>query len=509
MPRAVLVATLLIVSSTAAFAQEASILHITAVLVDAAGTATPVPRHALLISDEPPTTAPRRVLTGLDGTANVRMRPGTYTIESDEPVVFFGTAYHWTRHIVITAGQDATLELTTGNAEIEAAATTAASAPPRDVDPVFLVPRWQNSIFAIWTPTARASAFLIDQDGLIATNQRVVRDATSVEVQLSPAVKVAARVLEADAKRDVAVLRIDPALVASVKPIPIGCGDTAKPAAGSQELFAIGAPFRGSKRMTERSDTLEFRLPSGSEGGPVFTASGDVIGLTSVASNFVRMDAVCEVVAAAQKKAKGAAVPAAARLPVESSRPFPAAALKEAVQHRAGSLNPYAMAASDFDVTFITPLQVYAARSRPEMQRGRDFGNWSEYMSEIPPVLAIRATPKMVESFWTTMGRVAARAQGLDLPPFKHVKTGFARMQVFCGDAEVTPIHPFVVEQPISEREAVDEGLYVFDPAALGPHCGAVTLVLFSEKEPGKADTRTVDPRTLAQIWQDFAPYRD
>jgi hypothetical protein len=50
----------------------------------------------------------------------------------------------------------------------------------------------------------------------------------------------------------------------------------------------------------------------------------------------------------------------------------------------------------------------------------------------------------------------------------------------------------------------VHEGLYVFDPAALGPQCGTVTLVLYSEKEPEKADTRVVDPKLLQQIWRDF-----
>ena len=41
-------------------------------------------------------------------------------------------------------------------------------------------------------------------------------------------------------------------------------------------------------------------------------------------------------------------------------------------------------------------------------------------------------------------------------------------MRAFCGDTEVTPIHPFVVEHCLSETEAIIEGLYVFDPAALG-----------------------------------------
>ena len=34
------------------------------------------------------------------------------------------------------------------------------------------------------------------------------------------------------------------------------------------------------------------------------------------------------------------------------------------------------------------------------------------------------------------------------------------------------------------------------------------SLLLYSEKEQAKADTRVVDPRVLEQIWQEFAPYR-
>ena len=137
-----------------------------------------------------------------------------------------------------------------------------------------------------------------------------------------------------------------------------------------------------------------------------------------------------------------------------------------------------------------------------------DFAGWSEYVDDFPPVLLVRVTPKMVESFWTTVARGAARTQGMAIPPIKHFKSGFARLRAYCGDAEVLPIHPFKLEQRISETDAINEGLYVFDPGALGPSCGSVKLVLFSEKEPDKADSRVVDPKIVQQIWDDFASYR-
>jgi hypothetical protein len=200
--------------------------------------------------------------------------------------------------------------------------------------------------------------------------------------------------------------------------------------------------------------------------------------------------------------------------------------MEEAAQHRAGSLNPYQMAASDFDVAFITPVMTFGAKYQAEQAsrraRGRgarmpeppmvrplmEFSNWSDYVSDFPPVLLVRVTPKLVEGFWTTVARGAARTQGVALPPIKHFKSGFSRMRAFCGDAEVTPIHPFKLEQRVGDNDAIYEGLYVFDPGALGPQCGTVKLLLYSEKEPDKADSRIVDAKVIEQIWQDFAPYR-
>ena len=78
-------------------------------------------------------------------------------------------------------------------------------------------------------------------------------------------------------------------------------------------------------------------------------------------------------------------------------------------------------------------------------------------------------------------------------------------MRVFCGDTEVAPIHPFVVEHRVSTTEAIAEGLYVFDPAALGPPCPAVRLTVYSENQPDKGDARVVDQKVLDQVARDFA----
>ena len=121
-------------------------------------------------------------------------------------------------------------------------------------DPSFLLPQWQDSVVALWTSKTRASGFVVDAKGLVVTNQRVIGDETAVEVQLTPAVKVAARVLVADSARDVALLWIDPKVIASVRPVPLSCAEAAKsPVVEGQDVFAIGVPLRGPKTMTPGS----------------------------------------------------------------------------------------------------------------------------------------------------------------------------------------------------------------------------------------------------------------
>ena len=185
MGRALLVATLLVMGSPAASAQALSTLHITVTLADATGKITPVARHALLISEEPPSTAPRRIFTTLAGTADVSLRPGRYAVESDQPVAFEGKSYEWSQRIDIVAGRDATLALTADNASVGTGTAAATSATPSDTDPSFLASQWQDSVVALWTPTQHASGFLVDARGLIVTNQRVVGTATSVEAQFT------------------------------------------------------------------------------------------------------------------------------------------------------------------------------------------------------------------------------------------------------------------------------------------------------------------------------------
>src|SRR5436190_7950445 len=126
------------------------VLRVRVILDDATGTATPIPRVALLVSDNPATGEPRRIRTTGDGTVELRLRPGSYTVESDEPIAFGGNAYTWTEIITVGAGKPAVLELTEKNAEITPVTTTtdSTSRPAAAVvaDSAVLLSRWRDSV---------------------------------------------------------------------------------------------------------------------------------------------------------------------------------------------------------------------------------------------------------------------------------------------------------------------------------------------------------------------------
>jgi hypothetical protein len=429
------------------------------------------------------------------------------------------------------------LELTTKNAE-NAGDAAAATAPSVETEPSLLLPRWQDSVVAVWTPTTRVSGFVINAKGLIATNQKAIGAAASVEVQLGGSVKVAARVVATDSSRDVAVLRVNPGILAAAKPIPLGCEQPKSSLGDQQEIFAIGIPFRQPADLTSGT-VAELRLIHGNEGGPVFTADGSVVGLSSLAvkgddnkrgsSPIVRTADVCEVMASAEKKIASTPPPPAEHLPIEPEWPLPVDAFKNAAMRRAGNLSPYQISTPMFDVAFITPIMTYGVQYQSEQmsrrtRKGKDsrtieiepilvrpvmeFGNWEDYVIDFPPVLLVRIAPRQVEGLWNKVARGAASTQGVGLPPMTHAKAGFSRMRAYCGDKEVTPIHPFAIEHRVSDKDVLSEGLYVFEPDAFGASCGAVKFELHSDKDAERPDIRVIDASVVQQIAQDFALYK-
>ena len=135
------------------------------------------------------------------------------------------------------------------------------------------------------------SGFIISSDGLVLTNAHVVKGAKSVTVTLTDHRSYKAKVLGADTKTDIAVLKIDARNLPTVR-----IGDPSKLEPGDWVL-AIGSPYGFYNTVTAGVVSAKSRaLPDdsmvpfiqtdvavnpGNSGGPLFNTQGDVVGINS------------------------------------------------------------------------------------------------------------------------------------------------------------------------------------------------------------------------------------
>jgi len=135
------------------------------------------------------------------------------------------------------------------------------------------------------------SGFIVNSDGYILTNTHVVANADEVTVRLTDRREFPAKVIGADERTDVAVIKINGTNLPIVK---LGDPSRLKP---GQWVLAIGSPFgfensatAGIISATARAVPGENYVPfiqtdvpvnPGNSGGPLFNLAGEVIGINS------------------------------------------------------------------------------------------------------------------------------------------------------------------------------------------------------------------------------------
>jgi S1-C subfamily serine protease len=140
------------------------------------------------------------------------------------------------------------------------------------------------------------SGFVIDAKGYILTNFHVVQEAQSIEVVLGDKTRYPAKVIGADSRNDVALIKIDPK---DKKLVALPLGDSANLQVG-QKVLAIGNPFGfqstlttgvvsalGRTVQTSQSTFIDSAIQTdaainrGNSGGPLINSRGEVIGINS------------------------------------------------------------------------------------------------------------------------------------------------------------------------------------------------------------------------------------
>jgi S1-C subfamily serine protease len=140
------------------------------------------------------------------------------------------------------------------------------------------------------------SGFVIDPKGYILTNNHVVEGAQSIEVVLGDQSRYPAKVIGADPRNDVALIKIEP----KNKPlVALTLGDSSTIQVG-QKVLAIGNPFGFQSTLTtgvisalgrtvQTSQTTfideaiqtDAAINRGNSGGPLINSHGEVIGINS------------------------------------------------------------------------------------------------------------------------------------------------------------------------------------------------------------------------------------
>ena len=140
--------------------------------------------------------------------------------------------------------------------------------------------------------SALGSGFIIDEKGIVVTNNHVIEGAEDIVVQVNGGKKFNAKVIGADPLSDIAVLKID----SNERFLTVKFGDSDKARIGDW-VIAIGNPFGlggtvtsgiisarnrsiGLSRYEDYIQT-DASINSGNSGGPLFDMNGDVIGINT------------------------------------------------------------------------------------------------------------------------------------------------------------------------------------------------------------------------------------
>ena len=140
--------------------------------------------------------------------------------------------------------------------------------------------------------SALGSGFIIDEKGIVVTNNHVIQDAEDIIVRVNGDQEYKAKVVGADPLSDIAVLQLE----TKDKFTPVAFGDSDKARIGDW-VIAIGNPFGlggtvtsgiisarnrsiGLSRYEDYIQT-DASINSGNSGGPLFDMNGDVIGINT------------------------------------------------------------------------------------------------------------------------------------------------------------------------------------------------------------------------------------
>jgi S1-C subfamily serine protease len=159
-------------------------------------------------------------------------------------------------------------------------------------------PQDNTKIKGVESSKVSGSGFFLTEDGLLATNAHVIRDAKKIEVEISNELgvfKYNAKIELKDSNNDVAILKIDDPNFKKLNSIPY---ELIQKSEIGENVFTIGFPLNDimgtNYKVTNgiissntgiendvRFYQISVPLQPGNSGGPLFNKDGNIVGLTT------------------------------------------------------------------------------------------------------------------------------------------------------------------------------------------------------------------------------------
>src|SRR3989475_4039422 len=381
------------------------------------------------------------VKTSRDGTAEAQLPPGRCTVSSPKAAELGARRFSWNIQVSLPGGEQ-NIDLPNDTAKVEETAAPASSAKAATSDLTEHFKRLRNTVVTVRSESGHGTGFFVDAKGLILTNQHVVGNSEYLSVQFDRTHKIVAKLIAADAQKDVALLSVNIASLPNASPAPLyraGAGRT--PVQEGERVFTIGSPLSLDKIITTgivskvelHTIMSDININPGSSGGPLFNGAGQVIGLTTFGtrgeggpgvSGIVRIEVALALLEQNRAKATGT-TPPGVLLPVEPVTPYPIEGLKEALRAEKYDPRPYYFATGDFNIALSTPPLDYREQEERRLQAEREHNKrnkkqqsadgsqgdsdapkeWGEEAGAQPAVFAIYVMPKAKEGLGSAFGR--------------------------------------------------------------------------------------------------------
>ncbi|MBC8489401.1 MAG: trypsin-like peptidase domain-containing protein [Bacteroidetes bacterium] len=301
----------------------------------------------------------------------------------------------------------------------------------------------KNMVCTVFGKSGHGSGFLVDERGMILTNDHVLGDnpENNLSVQFTDEIRIEAVVIARDGYKDLAVIGVNPELIETLglNALSLAVESDTMIFVG-ERVIAIGSPLNQTKILTtgiiskleDNSIIHDVNINPGNSGGPLINMNGDVIGVNTFGDisnrgpgiyGSINITEAFDLINKSENMLQDIDLREISQihLPVMPKSIFPLVALKSSVLEEYDEQD-YHIKAGKFDLWFFTPPQVYGISKKKEKrlaskrdtksgQQNRyelysDLKEWGGSVGQFQPVVRLTIDPSIGQTAASQVGNV-------------------------------------------------------------------------------------------------------